>query len=749
MIVEIDDLSDVNGISASATQSSAHPTLSIIVPTRNESRNIIPLLDRIRDALRDSSFEVIFVDDSTDDTVRQIEAVKAHYPFHIAVIARPPERRNGLGMAVVEGIRVAQSDWVVVMDGDLQHPPEVIQRLVKQAHSTDADLVAGSRLTAGGGTEGLDWKRKIISRSLAVMSRFIFPKNLRTVTDPMTGFFLFRRAAVNIDLLQPKGFKILLEILVRCPKLRVAEIPFKFAARHAGESKAHPREMLRLFQQMAELRFAPHQHLLRFLMVGLSGLVVNTGLMHLFADFLGIHYLVAAGLATQGSTLWNFTGTEKWVFNHRDRSRKYLWLRLISFYIVNNSMLLLRGPMLVVFVTWLGMHHLVGNLLSLVLMTALRYIIADKVIWRTGRKAAPRVYYYSIHDIIRVRSVKRLPELGYFAVNEPFGNPDIDVTISSQLENFQFQNSINYDEILGPYGFSIVINQSETRTEVVASPLIGLSPHVLYTNVVEPLLRWMFVRKGYALMHGACIAMDGKALFVTAQTDTGKTTTILHTLRENLERIQFLSDDMTIVGRDGQALNYPKPLTISLHTLRAVQAAPLTTLERLFLQIQSRLHSRNGRKAAMWLSHTMMPAATLNALVQKVIPPPKYMVDRLIPAVRYVDEAKLSHIVLIERGPDYEAKLTEEEKAIILVANAEDAYGFPPYPSLAHLLSHWNGEDLHRAEAAIVTAATEGLPAIRLRSSHFDWYKHLPRVVQDSGASFPDIGLTLTVGASD
>ena len=736
-LITTQPVSKLNGTSVPISQNLTQPTLSIIVPTRNESDNVTALLDRIRTAVTEPSFEVVFVDDSTDNTVAKIETAKANYPFQITVIARPAERRNGLGMAVVEGMRIARGEWVVVMDGDLQHPPEVIEQLLKKAQSTGADLVAGSRLSEGGGTDGLDWKRKLISKSLAGVSRVVFQKNLRTMTDPLTGFFLFRRSAVTADLLQPKGFKILLEILIRCPKLKTSEIPFKFAQRHAGASKANSGEMLNLFQQMLGLRFAPHQKLIRFLVVGVTGLVVNTLLMYVFSNILSIYYLLAAALSTQGSTLWNFVGTEKWVFKRKNEKPKYVWLRLISFFIVNNAMLLLRGPLLAIFVTRMGMTPLVGNFVSLVIMTALRYMIADKVIWGNGTKVAAKVYYYNIHDIIKVRSAKRLPELGYFAVTEPFDDPDINVMISSNPADFKSLNSINYDEVLGSYGFSIVINQSETRTDVIASPLIGLSPHVLYTNVVEALLRWMFVRKGYALMHGACLAKDGKAVFVTAQTDTGKTTTILHTLRENLGEMQFLSDDMTIVGRDGRVLNYPKPLTISLHTLRAVKAAPLTVLERMFLQVQSRLHSRGGRKAAMWLSKSLMPAATLNAIVQKVIPPPKYMVHRLIPKVTYVNEAKLSHIVLIERGSDYEATLNEDEKAKILVANAEDAYGFPPYPSLAHLVSQWHGEDLHKAETAIVTEATRGLPAIHLRRSQFDWYKQIPRFVQETDNYVP------------
>jgi hypothetical protein len=331
-----------------------------------------------------------------------------------------------------------------------------------------------------------------------------------------------------------------------------------------------------------------------------------------------------------------------------------------------------------------------------------------------------------------------LPELDYFRSEEPIEPVDINVRIEKVPIAHRKSDSIFYSEVLGQYGFSIVINRNETHTDVVASPLVGQSPHVLYTNVVEPLLRWAFVRKGYALMHGACIAFGGKALFITAKTDTGKTTTILHTIRNNLDTCHFLSDDMTIFDREGNVLSYPKPLTISQHTLQAVGGSPLTDKENFFLQIQSRLHSRSGRRAGMLLNSAAMPAATLNAIVQKLIPPPKFMVDRLIPGARYADEAQLTRIVLIERGPTMEAELEEREKVGILVANADDAYGFPPYPVLADSLSSWKGKDLHEAEQEIVASAIQGLPAVHLRSSRYDWYKRLPQLVNQPAAG--DVG---------
>ena len=372
------------------------------------------------------------------------------------------------------------------------------------------------------------------------------------------------------------------------------------------------------------------------------------------------------------------------------------------------------------------MHYLLGNLLSLVLMTIARFAISDRVIWTASGKVKNMTYYYNIHDIIRIRSVQRLPELGYFQTEQPIENPDFDVQVEYNLNPHKQANSVMYHEVFGRFGFDVVINRGDDKTDVIASPLVGISPHVLYTNVVEPLLRWAFVRKGYALMHGACIAIDGQAMFITARTDTGKTTTILNLIRNNLESIGFLSDDMTIFSRDGEVMNFPKPLTISQHTVHAIGGAPLTRGERTFLKVQSRLHSREGRRVAMWLTEGRFPAATLNAIVQFIVPPPKYMVDRLIPGAHFQQRAKLALVAVIERGPDFVVDLDEHTKVNTLLANAEDAYGFPPYPAIETLLSSWNGKDLHVAERNLVAAAVDGLPGIHIASPRYDWYKTLP-----------------------
>jgi hypothetical protein len=261
---------------------------------------------------------------------------------------------------------------------------------------------------------------------------------------------------------------------------------------------------------------------------------------------------------------------------------------------------------------------------------------------------------------------------------------------------------------------------------------------VLYTNVVEPLLRWTFAERGYALVHAACLAAGEDAFLVTARTDTGKTTTSLRMLDGH--RYAFLSDDLTLVSPDGRVLTYPKPLTISRHTLKAVKTPLLSRRERAGLIVQSRLHSRSGRRFALVLARSHLPAATINAVVQMLVPPPKYHVERLVPGVEVAPEARLAGMVVIQRGGEGTATLDEREALVTLMRNCEDAYGFPPYSQLEGSLRIRNGADLGVVERRIVASALSGLPAVLMSSDTMDWWRRVPAVVSRWTPSAPSNG---------
>jgi hypothetical protein len=133
----------------------------------------------------------------------------------------------------------------------------------------------------------------------------------------------------------------------------------------------------------------------------------------------------------------------------------------------------------------------------------------------------------------------------------------------------------------------------------------------------------------------------------------------------------------------------------------------------------------------------------MNAIVQLLVPPPKYMIHRLIPKASYANVATLSRAVIIERGDEYVEALHHDRAVETFMGNAEVAYGFPPSPILAELLSKWNGESLYHKEQAIVDLALNRIPTIRLRDPKFNWWRRIPTVANLS------IGSTRFAGADD
>ena len=377
-------------IEASTTDSTR--LLSIILPTRNEAKNVEPMLERINNAIQEMTgnppIEVIFVDDSADDTPKLIRTFMGRYPFEIRLIARPPNQRTGgLGGAVVEGFRAARGYWMCVMDADLQHPPEMVPKLLRHAQDTECDLVIGSRFVDGASTPGLNQLRTAISETLILSARVLFINQLRNVKDPLTGFFLIKRNKLDLTQLHPNGFKILLEIIVQFPALKLSELGFKMESRLAGESKASMQEVTRYFRKLIQLKMThADPRFFYFLVVGISGILANSAALAVFKEFFQLPTLVAAALATQVSTLWNFLLTEFWVFGDR-RATGSLWKRLLGFALINNALLLVRAPV----IAWLGnlqVHYQIANLVSIGVATGARYFLADKFLWtKKDRKA--------------------------------------------------------------------------------------------------------------------------------------------------------------------------------------------------------------------------------------------------------------------------------------------------------------------------------------------------------------------------
>lgn len=357
--------------------------LSIIIPTFNEGANVHELVTRLAAAVVGIEFEVIFVDDSTDDTPDIIRAVSSSASIPVRLLHRSIPT-GGLGGAVVEGFRAASADVCIVMDGDLQHPPEDITVLFRRYLEGGANVVVASRYTSDGSASGLSGRvRTAVSRASTALTKAMFPVRLRHCSDPMTGFFLVDRRALSLDELQPRGFKILLEILARWP-LRVAEVPFRFAERAAGSSKASFRQGMHFVAQLAALRFGK---MAGFAVIGAVGAVVNVaivwGLTHI-----GIGYVWAAVIAAEVTIVGNFLLQERFVFPEMRALATGAWTRFAKSFAFNNTEAVVRIPLMALLVETAHISSVLATAITLVVAFVARFMFHALVVYAPRKGAS-------------------------------------------------------------------------------------------------------------------------------------------------------------------------------------------------------------------------------------------------------------------------------------------------------------------------------------------------------------------------
>ncbi len=291
---------------------SAGRSVTVVVPTYREVENIPHLVDRLR-AIQDSSLldlELLLMDDDSRDGSAEVVS-QLGLPW-VHLVTRTTDR--GLSAAVLDGLRRARGEVVVVMDADLSHPPETIPGMVT-ALDEGADAVVGSRFVEGGSTDD-DWGffRWLNSRVATLLAM-----PLTSLADPMSGFFAMRRTTFleGTDF-NPIGYKIGLELFIKCRCKKVVEVPIHFSDRRFGESKLSLREQLRYLKHLRRLytyRFGTWSHLAQFLVVGASGLAINLAVLTALLG-LGSPHGSAVAWAIAVSMLWNFGLNRRFSFSY-------------------------------------------------------------------------------------------------------------------------------------------------------------------------------------------------------------------------------------------------------------------------------------------------------------------------------------------------------------------------------------------------------------------------------------------------
>jgi dolichol-phosphate mannosyltransferase len=296
------------------------PRLSVVIPTRNEAESLDALWTRLHAALAGIDAEVCFVDDSDDETPARLAALQAGHAEVRCLLRQGPERSGGLSTAVVAGLHMARGELVCVMDADLQHPPELIPEMLAAA-DRGADLVVASRYMSGGSAGGLaGLARHLVSRGAGLAARLLF-RPARRSTDPLSGFFLCRRRLIDGIEFRPVGFKILLELLVCVPELRVVDVPLRFQARAAGASKASARQGLLFVRHLTSLflEVDGSARIWKFGLVGISGLALFLPTLWALAGPARVPPLLAFLPAFALSFTWNALWNRTWTFADQRR----------------------------------------------------------------------------------------------------------------------------------------------------------------------------------------------------------------------------------------------------------------------------------------------------------------------------------------------------------------------------------------------------------------------------------------------
>ena len=310
------------------------PQLTVVVPTFNEAENVPVLYRMLIDALEGINWEVIFVDDDSPDRTSDVARSLALSDSRVRVIQRLG--RRGLSSACIEGMLASASPYIAVMDGDFQHDETILPDMLKALKSNDTDLVVASRTVGEGSFGSLRESRIKISKLATWMTKSITNVPL---SDPMSGFFMLRRTFLEnvVRRLYGQGFKILLDICANASgELRVVEIPYSMRHRQKGESKLTLTVVLEFLVFLVTKlvgRLMPVE-MIKFFMVGLTGVVVHMtvlGLMHRLLEF---EFLTAQVAATCVAIASNFVLNNRYTFRAQRLYGRAFWSGLVSFYVV-------------------------------------------------------------------------------------------------------------------------------------------------------------------------------------------------------------------------------------------------------------------------------------------------------------------------------------------------------------------------------------------------------------------------------
>ena len=351
--------------------------VSIIIPTKNEESNLEEIFLRIKKSLENfCDYEIIIADSSKDKTRNAMnEYIKEICKEHKIKARLVDCNEKDLSNAIVHSLNYATYNIIAIMDGDLQHPPEMLPEMLKILEKENSDIVIGSRIT-----KNFSLVRTVVSgvyRSLV----YLFVKNSTKIRDPGSGFFAFRKKIVENVFLNPLGFKILVEILDKAHYEKVTEKSFIFEDRKRGASKFNLKQSYISFIHL--FKIAKHNKeyeiFLKFSIVGAGGILVNMGCLYILTEFFKIFYLFSSAIAIELSIISNFILNDIWTFKNERNGNFFVRMGKFNLSRIFASVI---NVFILLTLTIIGTNYLLANLIGIFVATLFTYVTSVLWVWK-------------------------------------------------------------------------------------------------------------------------------------------------------------------------------------------------------------------------------------------------------------------------------------------------------------------------------------------------------------------------------
>jgi dolichol-phosphate mannosyltransferase len=367
--------------------------LTVIIPTFNEEANIRNIVMAVDAVFHEHSLhgQILVVDDNSSDATISIVQELKRQKENVDILVR--EKDHGLSQSVADGFTHAASEVFIVIDADFSHPPVLIPRMYDEIRKGN-DVVIGSRYMEGGGIRKWPLKRRVISIGATFLGRLLFPD----ITDPVSGFFAIKKGVVDKAPLKPRGYKILLEVLGKGTWERDKEIPFEFVDREVGSSKLKIRTIVEYAQQVLDITlhsFTHHQsaawrewkRVFKFGIVGISGIVVNLGILFILVELFVLNKDLASPVAIEFSILNNFIWNDLWTFGSvGDQKVSSRWHRFVTFNIVSVGGAVINYGIFLMLTSWFAVYYLAAQLIGILIGFIWNFLLNRRITWQREHK---------------------------------------------------------------------------------------------------------------------------------------------------------------------------------------------------------------------------------------------------------------------------------------------------------------------------------------------------------------------------